>query len=90
MKLHNLKIKSEFFLDVEDGNKEFEVRYNDRDYNVGDLINFIPIDDYNEPIEIIGVDTNNLYRIKYILTDKDFPDGLKEGYVVLGIQRIWY
>ena len=43
MKLHELKIKHEYLIDVALGNKTFELRYNDRDYQVGDLIRFIDI-----------------------------------------------
>ena len=37
-KHHSLKIVSEFFQDVVDGNKRAETRFNDRDYRVGDTI----------------------------------------------------
>lgn len=43
MKLHELKIKHEYLIEVDRGNKTFELRKNDRDYQVGDLIRFIDI-----------------------------------------------
>ena len=37
MKLHELKIKHKYLVEVDCGNKTFELRKNDRDYQVGDL-----------------------------------------------------
>ena len=36
MKVHNLKIKPQYFKDVVSGIKTFEVRKNDRNFKVGD------------------------------------------------------
>ncbi len=38
MKTHELKIESAFFAEVEQGNKRFEIRLNDRDYQKGDRV----------------------------------------------------
>lgn len=38
MKIHSLKLNHEFYQDSEDGTKSFEIRKNDRDYKVGDLL----------------------------------------------------
>ena len=38
MKVHNLKIKPQYFKDVVSGIKTFEVRKNDRNFKVGDLM----------------------------------------------------
>lgn len=43
MKLHELKIKHECLSDIALGKKTFELRKNDRDYQVGDLIHFVEI-----------------------------------------------
>lgn len=40
MKTHNLKLNIEFCEDVLRGKKTFEIRYNDRGYQTGDLIKF--------------------------------------------------
>lgn len=45
MKLHELKIKEEYFKDIRSGKKTFELRKNDRDYQVGDLIHFVRVCD---------------------------------------------
>lgn len=82
MKLHTLKIKSQYFLEVWQGFKTFELRKNDRDYEVGDLIHFIDAEDGEEfPFEDV------IYKITYIL--KDVPEyGLKKGYCILGIKKL--
>lgn len=44
MKTHNLKLSVEFCDAVLSGEKTFEVRKNDRGFQTGDLIRFIPTD----------------------------------------------
>ena len=82
MKLHELKIKYEYFKEVLRENKTFELRKNDRDYQVGDLIHFVKTDG-NEYIICSQV----VFRIIYIL--KDVPQyGLDKDYCILGIKRL--
>ena len=38
VKCHNLKIDSVYFQEVVSGNKKFEIRFEDRDYNQGDFV----------------------------------------------------
>ena len=38
MKTHELKILPKYFGDVADGAKNFEIRRNDRDFEVGDIL----------------------------------------------------
>ena len=35
---HNLKIETKYLLDIVKGRKQFEIRKNDRDYQVGDTV----------------------------------------------------
>ncbi|EOA3423625.1 ASCH/PUA domain-containing protein [Enterococcus hirae] len=73
---HELKILPEYFEAVTSGRKQFEIRKNDRDYKVGDLLILREHD--------IWVDefTGNSYKaeITYIT---DYAQ--KDGYVVMGI-----
>lgn len=57
------------------GNKKFEIRYNDRNFEVGDLVNYTVIDndEMNEQVK------NYIYKITYV-TDYE----QKDGYVVFG------
>lgn len=90
MKLHELKILHEYLVDVDLGNKTFELRKNDRDYQVGDLIRFIDVreDDstYKNQIEP-NIDENTLYRITYVLKDVE-QYGLDKEYCILAIKKL--
>ena len=44
-KYHDLKILAEYARPKLDGNKPFEIRQNDRNYEVGDIIHYKVIDD---------------------------------------------
>lgn len=62
--------------------KTFEIRYNDRGYQTGDRIKFIPIDSHGVIVEHKIAKTD--YEITYILNGW----GLKNGYVVLAIKEL--
>lgn len=89
-KEHTLKLNKSDCQDVYTGIKSFEVRMNDRNYEVGDIIRFQPVDrnnkSYSHPVE------NNIYEITYILDPKTNRNncfvGLEDGWVVLGIKEI--
>ena len=82
-KLHQVKIASQFFMDVCIGRKTFELRKNDRDYKVGDLLEMFEYKD--------GKRTERAVRawISYILENYK---GLEDGYCILGINVTseWY
>lgn len=78
-KVHELKIKTEYLLEILNGKKNFECRKNDRDYKVGDLLFLKEYSEGKYGLYVV------LAEITYIL--KEF-EGLKEGYVVLGIRMI--
>lgn len=89
MKLHELKIKHKYLVQVDCGIKTFELRKNDRDYQVGDLIRFIDLSEMESPYVLISpvIDENTLYQITYIL--KDVPEyGLDKDYCILGIKKL--
>lgn len=75
MKIHELKILPEYFLEVVNGNKTFEVRKNDRDFQIGD---YVTLREYNiETNEYTGRQIN--VKITYVL---DNPNYCKEGFVI--------
>ena len=79
MKTHELKIKPEYFLPVFDRRKNFELRKNDRDFQVGDIIVFRQFENGEY------VDGFFAREITYVL--KDCPEyGLQDGYCILGLE----
>lgn len=78
---HTLKIKLEYYQAIVSGRKTFEVRKDDRNFEVGDYINFVVMDGFYWEY------TNETYRITYKLTAGEFPEGIQRGYCVLSIER---
>lgn len=91
MTLHELKILHEYLVDVDLGKKTFELRKNDRDYQVGDLIRFIDIreDDSTANKNQIEpyIDENALYRITYVLKGAE-QYGIDRDYCILAIKKL--
>lgn len=83
MKIHNLKLSLEFCNDVYNNIKTFEIRLNDRNYQVGDKIIFTPYDIAHKKVCRHPIE-NITYEIKYILSGW----GIKDGYVVMAISPI--
>lgn len=82
MKLHQLKIKAQYFFSIRYKYKTFELRKDDRDYEKWDTIHFVK-EDRSDFIS----DPNNIYIITYILRNcKEY--GLEDGYCILGIKRL--
>jgi len=78
-KIHVLKINNEFFHAIAKGEKTFEVRKNDRNFRVGDVLY---LKEYSQKIEEYSGD--KIYKkIIYILEGGQF--GIEPGYVVLGL-----
>lgn len=76
--LHELKIYPHYFNAILDGNKKFEIRKNDRNFQKGDNILLREWDNIKYSGRTIFV------TITYILDDRFV--GLAEGYVALGIE----
>ncbi|GMQ56769.1 DUF3850 domain-containing protein [Vallitalea sediminicola] len=81
--IHNLKIKGNYIKAIIYGNKTFEVRKDDRNFNIGDILIL------NE------INTKGLYtgfnikvKVTYILGRKEEEKQfVKKGYVILGIKK---
>lgn len=79
MKIHTLKIERKYYEKVIGGVKKAELRKNDRDFNINDLIIFV---DTN------GELFDNYLPFMFRITDIcEYKDALKEGYVMLSIQQ---
>lgn len=75
---HKLKILPEYYIAVSDGSKTFEIRKNDRDFKLGDIV---MLQEYDES----GFRGRNILVEIVYLTDYE----QKDNYVVLGIRKIF-
>lgn len=75
--IHQLKIEGKYFKDILSCRKRFEVRNNDREFCVGDILGLNEIDEK-------GKETGRctLAEVTYIIQN----EMLQDGYVVLGIE----
>ena len=77
-KHHSLKLERKYYLDVKLGHKKFEIRKNDRDFQVLDTVSLHEV--------INGASTGRVLEpktIKYILQADDIGFGLQEGYCII-------
>ena len=75
---HELKLLPQYYEEVLNGNKTFELRKDDRDYKINDVLR---LKEWNETYY---TGRTFICAVKYIL--RDCPDyGLKKGFVILGI-----
>ena len=75
--MHIIKLHTRYMEAVNKGQKNFEVRYNDRDYQVGDLLVMYEVDNQ-------GCIRNGL-AVKEITYVLESFEALKSGWVVLGL-----
>ena len=75
---HELKILPEYYREIRCGRKTFEIRKDDRDYKVGDILILL---EWNGE-KYTGHHVKR--EITYILRDAE-QYGLKTGYCILGI-----
>ena len=78
-KIHELKIAPHFFDQVRYGNKRFELRKNDRDFGVGDILRLKEWDGEKFTGEEIDV------SVRFIL--HQYP-GLERGYCIMSIDTM--
>jgi hypothetical protein len=84
MKTHELKIHPSFFEQVANGNKPFEIRKNDRDFKLHDVLllrEIEPTRSVHEPTKYTG--RMKAAKVTYITDFEQKPD-----YVVMGISLI--
>jgi len=79
-KTHELKLKQPYFDAVLNGRKTFEVRFNDRDYQEGDIVIFREVDRDGDP-------TPSIVRIKAEIGYVYRGIGLEGGYVAFSLRN---
>ena len=77
---HYIKILPEYYNAIDSGEKSFEVRYNDRNYQVYDILHL------REWYNGNYTGREMVVEVTYLL---DAPDYCKEGYVIMSISRNW-
>lgn len=77
METHKLKTLPQFFEKVESGIKNFEVRYNDRDFRVGDVL---ILEEYDPEMGLTGRTVQR--KISYVFSEL----GLCPNWVILGFE----
>ena len=81
--IHKLKIEPQYLDNLLNGRKKSEIRLNDRDYQLGDVLEFNtenPMREYNKPS--FGTSVN------FVITHIHSGLGLQPGYVVLSVERV--
>lgn len=79
-RVHELKILPEYFTAILEGFKTFEIRQNDRDYRVGDILH---LKEYDASRTLTYTGRDLYAAVTYILSDYAY---VKEGYVVMSIK----
>ena len=78
MKTHRIKLAEKYWQPVNCGKKTFEIRKDDRNYQVGDRLLFCDLEGNDRK--------GRLWAITYKIGHSDFPDGIPEGYCVMAIK----
>lgn len=81
---HYLKTWKSFYKSVADGSKRFEIRINDRDYNLGDTL---VLQEYDTQLcDLTG--KSRIFKVAYILYGPAF--GLSEGFCCMSLEPIFF
>jgi ASC-1-like (ASCH) protein len=79
--IHEIKILKNYADRILSGEKDFEVRLNDRDYQKGDILKFTVL---TQKDGLVIADYDLKRRIKYIHTGL----GMEKDYVILGLLEV--
>lgn len=84
MKVHEVKIYESYADAVLNGEKTFEIRYNDRGYQKGDRLKFQVVEDDS----LFHVPFHELNEKEYEITYVHSGLGMAENYVALAIREV--
>jgi hypothetical protein len=82
-KLHQLKTWLEYYPDIDNHTKNFELRKNDRNFQVHDFVKLYPVDRRENKIGNRFI----IAKITYLLSDSE-KFGLENGHVILAL-KFW-
>jgi hypothetical protein len=90
MTIHEIKCDQRFFGAIADGTKPFEVRWNDRDYKAEDMLlihetRMEASPRHADMARRVLTGRSVQRRVTYVLKHEDFPEGVPEGWCVLGL-----
>jgi hypothetical protein len=86
MKTYQLKTWKQFYQSVVDGSKKFEIRQNDRNFQVGDILELVEVDEYRN---LLPTGRSCQVRVTYLYRgSRNNAFGLKDGHVVMSIERL--
>jgi len=74
--IHELKIEDRHYTNIMEGFKDFEVRFNDRDYQKGDYLQFKTVDGLFK--------RDGEWRIKHVHSGL----GMQDKFVILGLEMM--
>ncbi len=80
---HILKTWPEYFREVRAGRKAFEIRWDDRDFKVGDVLDLAEFD----PVKGCFTGETEVRRVTFAMRDEE-KFGLMPGYVALGMEPL--
>lgn len=88
MIVHEMKINARWFDDVASGAKNFEIRKNDRDggFTKGDILVLKEIEKNGNGVPYY-TGRAVAAKVAYVLTEADFPEGIRKGYAILGLGK---
>jgi ASC-1-like (ASCH) protein len=82
---HKLKIHSEYLKNIKAKNKTSEVRLNDRDFQVGDIVYLFEYEKLRPTFNINNASYDCAYKISHIHSGL----GMQDNYVVLSFKKLF-
>lgn len=87
MRIHRLKTLAPYWERIQQGDKTFEIRKNDRDFQVGDILELELIENKHDPVMSYSMPPMIIKaRVKYLFSGGQY--GLEIGYCIMSIELI--
>jgi len=78
---HELKIEKNYLYRLASNEKKAEIRFNDRDYQVGDILKF-----YNSLQDVCPGDSD--FWLRFRITHIHAGLGMQQGYLCLSVEQV--